>query len=218
MSKFRPFLLVTAVLLVSRVASADTGDWQDKWESNYNPGRAQRRSDFAVGLLAGYTVAAVSGYPNDVEKIDNPTYRASTGAGTGSGMGFWVGAALRDWIVVGIGALASTVNGNGYESTGGAFVLHVEGFPLFYEGPVFRDLGIVGDFGAGGRTITKDSNVVADGGAMSFVALGLIYEPFRIPSHISAGPILQVAEQFSQTLTSTTVTAGFQVAFYGGPG
>ena len=219
MFRIRPLFVCSALFLSSRAAHADPSDWTDRWEDQYDPGRAARRSGFAAGASFGGTVGGASGYPNDVEKIDDPAFLADTGVTTGGSGSFWIGGALRDWLVVGVGFHFSSLSGRGYESAGGQFVFHLEGFPLFYRGPIFRDLGVLADFGAGSRTITTNSNTVtvANGGSMAFIALGLIYEPWRLGGHVSAGPILEVAEEFSQTLKATTATLGIQFAFYGGP-
>jgi len=102
-------------------------------------------------------------------------------------------------------------------SNGGVFVLHLEGFPLSYRGGPFRDFGLVGEFGAGSRDVFLGSRQGADGGSTSYVAAGLLYEPIRV-GHFSIGPTLLLGHQFSQTLTATLMTAGVQIAFYGGPG
>jgi hypothetical protein len=211
----RPILpaLAAALLLFAGEASAEGGDNGP----DYDPGHAKRRSDFAMGISTAGTVGTVGGYPNDVAKTGLSKYHASTGAAGGIANTFWLGGALRDWLVIGIGLSGSTVAGSETLSTGGVYVLHVEGFPLFYRGGAFRDVSLVGDFGVGSRTIKKASAEVASGGSTSFIALGLLYEPIRVGNHISAGPLLQVTEQFSDTLGSTLVMLGFQIAYYGGP-
>ncbi|HEX4335058.1 MAG TPA: hypothetical protein VH062_04040 [Polyangiaceae bacterium] len=202
-----------ALLLAATTASAEGGDSGP----DYDPGKALRRSDFAAGISTGGAFGTAGGYPNDANKIGIGRYHADTGAAGGISNTFWVGAAMRDWLVLGVGLSGSTVAGSGTISTGGAFVFHVETFPLFYQGGVFHDLALVGDFGLGGRTINRASSEVASGGAMSFASLGFLWETFRAGKHFSSGPILQVTEQFSDTMNSTLVVAGFQLAYYGGP-
>jgi len=207
-------LPLAAALLLSRAAHADVGDW----EAGYNPGRAQRRSDFAMGVTMGAMVGSVSGYPNDANKINVDQYRASTGAAAGPETGLWLGGALRDWFVVGVGmSFGSVAGGDATLSRGGAFVLHLEGFPLFSLGGPFRDLALVGEVGTGSRNLFKGSASTADGGVTSYIAAGVLYEPIRIGKHISAGPTLQLARQFSETLSGTFAIAAFQIAYYGGP-
>jgi hypothetical protein len=207
-------LPVVLGLLVSRVAHADVGDW----ESDYDPGHAVRRSAFAAGVTMGALVGGVSGYPNEAEKIGVARYEAGTGPAGGTGGGFWLGVAPRDWLVLGLGASFGSVAGSSSLSNGGAFVLHLEAFPLFERGGLLRDLGVIGEFGAGSRNVFHGSTLVADGGLISCAGFGVVYEPVRVGSHVSAGPVLLVSHQFSQTIAATLVTAGVQVAFYGGPG
>jgi hypothetical protein len=203
-----------AVALAPTPARADTGDS----ESSYEPGRAVRRSDFAAGLLVGAAAGNAAGYPNDLSKIDVARYEASTGFGAGPATGLWLGGALRDWFVFGVGFATATVSGQGYQSKGTSFVLHVEGYPLIGLGGVFRDLGLLGEFGAGGRSIAKDGQAAAEGGAMSVASLGLVYEPLQLGAHFSAGPVLAITHQFSQSLSATLGVVGIRVAYYGGPG
>jgi hypothetical protein len=207
--------ILFAVLFVARGAHADVGDE----EENYDPGPASRRSSFAAGLTFSTLVGGVQGYPNKVEQIGVPEYHASTGVAGGAGGGFWLGAALRDWLVLGAGASFGTIAGaNATESNGGAFVLHAEAFPLFYSSETLRDFAIVGEFGAGSRDVWNGSVKKADGGATSYASVGVLFEPFRVGRHISAGPIVQFAYQFSQNLTATLASLGIQLSYYGGPG
>jgi hypothetical protein len=207
-------LVVLALLFASSNAAADVGDNG----ADYDPGKALRRSDFAFGANFAGGFGIGSGYPNDVAKIGVDRYHASTGPGGGTTTTLWLGAALSDWLVFGLGFSGGTFAGAGTLSQGGAIVVHVEGFPLFYRGGAFHDLALVGDFGVGGRTIKHASVTTADGGAASFIAVGLLYEPIRLGSPFNGGPILQVAQQFSDSIEATMVTLGFQVAYYAGPG
>jgi hypothetical protein len=212
-------LLLTSVLVIplfARAALADVGDS----ESNYDPGRALRRSGFAMGALLGGAAGTVSGFPNDLAKIGLPQYEAKTGFGAGAGGGMWVGGALRDWFVFGVGLSTASISGQGYRSSGTAFVLHVEGYPLFQSGGAFHDLGIVTEFGAGGRTIvlSKDGSQAASGGSLSVATLGVVYEPIRLGPHFSGGPLVEVTHQFSSSLTATAGILGLRFSFYGGSG
>jgi hypothetical protein len=205
-----------AVLSVAaRPAHADTGEF----ESSYDPGKAERRSDVAVGLLLGAAAGAVSGYPNELAKLDDPKYQANTGFGGGTSGGVWVGGALRDWFVFGVGLAVGTVSGHGYHSTGTAFVFHLEAYPLFSRGGAWKDVGVIGEFGAGGRTITRGATTsLAEGGLLSIATVGVVYEPIHLGSHVSAGPLVEFTYQGSQSLTATFGTIGLRASFYGGPG
>lgn len=206
---------LAALLLLAKGAAADI----ENSGADYDPGKATRRSDFSFGSGFAGTYANANGYPNDAGKIGVARYHASTGGAGGYTSTLWIGGALRDYLVFGIGLSATTVAGSETFSQGGSFIVHLEGFPLFDRGGVFRDLGLVGDFGVGGRTIKHASTQVADGGSMSFVALGLLYEPLAFArGHFRWGPLLQFAEQFSDNMNCTMVIGGFQVAYYGGAG
>lgn len=212
----RAGLLALALLGVSlsRPARADVEDQG----SGYDPGPATRRSGFAAGVAFGGAFGGVSGYPNELAKIDDPRYEARTGAAAGFGESVWIGGALRDWIVVGVGFHGTSVSGGGRSSSGAAFVLHLEGYPLFSQGGIFRDLGLIGEFGAGGCTIREGSSVAADGGMLSVAGIGAVYEAVRLGSHFSAGPLIQVTHQWSQSLTADVFLAAIRLSFAGGPG
>lgn len=206
-------LALAAVLLLAKGAAAEIAHVSGP---DYDPGKATRRSDFAFGTGFAGTFGGASGYPNDAAKIGEGRYHASTGAAGGFTNTLWIGGALRDWLVFGIGVSGSTIAGSGTLSQGGGFVVHLEGFPLFERGGAWRDLALVGDFGVGGRTIKYSSSEVANGGSMSFVALGLLYEPLSF-GRFRWGPLLQVSQQFSDSMSSTQVALGLQLAFYSGP-
>lgn len=201
-------------LAAARLANADVGDA----ESNYNPGRATRRSDFVAAASFGGVLGTASGYPNELTKLNDPRYEADTGVAAGAGGSAFIGGALRDWLVFGVGVTSATMGGNGLRSAGTAFIFHVEGYPLFAYGGPFQDLGVFGEFGAGGRSIQRDGAAAAEGGFLSVVSLGAVYEALRLGSHLSAGPVLQLSHQWSQSLTADIVVGGLRLAFYGGPG
>src|ERR1700753_607120 len=134
--------LLAALLLVAGGARPDGvggGHMGQDTGPDYDPGKAQRRSDFAAGLTFAPTIGTVSGYPNDAAQSRIAKYHDSTGTACGDTFTFWRGGALRDWPVVGIGFTGTTVGGSDTLSQGGAFAVHVEGFPLFYRGGAFCD-------------------------------------------------------------------------------
>lgn len=210
-----PLVLALAMMLAAPAARADVADV----ESTYDPGPATRRSDFAAGITLGGMVGGVTGYPNKPEKIDNAEFRASARPAGGAGGGFWLGGAIRDYLVLGLGVTLGSIAGrNAALSNGSALVAHIEAFPLFYRGGAWRDVAIVGEFGAGNRQILSASRKAADGGMMSYVSLGFLYEPLRIGDHVSAGPTLMVSNQFSPSLNAFFATAGIRLVFYGTQG
>jgi hypothetical protein len=206
-------LLTLALLCLGRPAWADVEDT----EASYQLGKAERRSDFTFGVLWGPAVGSSSGSLNELEKLGVPEFQAQTGAGFGFSSGLWLGAALRDWLTFGIGIRSATFDGGGKRSEGGAFVLHIEAYPLFSKGGIFRDLAVVGEVGLGGRMIKEGSKTLADGGSTSEFTLGVHWEAFRYFTSFAGGPALLVTHEFSESIRTTYGVLAFRTAFYGGP-
>jgi hypothetical protein len=92
--------------------------------------------------------------------------------------------------------------------------VHVEVFPLFPLGGVWRDLGLATEFGAGGGlTRDSDDNETGNGGNMSMIGLGAFFEPWQF-WHMSHGPVLTSRYQFSDSMTAFSIVAGWRMAFY----
>jgi hypothetical protein len=177
---------------------------------------AERRSGFSFGLAGGLTFGNVRGYPNEVAKIGDPAFEASTGAAVSTGGALWVGGALADWLTLGIGAMGGGINGNGLTSTGGSFQFRIETFPLFYRGGPWRDLGLLFTAGTGGYEVERDGESVAEGPGTSVVGAGVFFEPWTL-WRFSSGPSLEYAHHFSRGLKANIVVIGWRVAFYAGP-
>jgi hypothetical protein len=232
-------LLVAASTLFARPASAGIGGFDDAWESGYDPGKQKLRSDFTAGLGLGIAFGSASGYPNEVAKIGDPQYKADTGFTGGNAASLWLGVAFRDWLVFGMGfhpytiqssacpAIVgenSTLPGACVASFGAAFMVHIEAYPFFYQSPALEKLGIFTEMGAGPRNIktgiVEGSGVrqatVAEGGAMAFMSLGVVYEAIRL-GHFAMGPYLQASHDFSETLRANQIILGFRGVYYGGP-
>jgi hypothetical protein len=176
----------------------------------------ERRSGFTFGLSGGLLTGAARGYPNDVAKIGFAEYRTETGVGVSSGGALWFGGALSDWLNVGIG-----VSGGGFERSGlrlssAAFQARVELFPLFHQGGVLRDLGVLLAAGTGVTVIQRGKESVAEGVGTSAVGGGVFYEPWRW-WRLTFGPQLEYLYQFSDSMRAHTVVLGVRTAFYGGP-
>ncbi len=199
---------VVATSLVPRACWAQEG----ADETNYVP-KVERRDGFTVGIGYGMGAGNYVGYPNEVEKIDNPEYRSSTGMSLASGYSIWLGGALRDWFTVGVGLFAAGGGDKDMIGGGGAFGLHLEAFPLFALGGAWRDLGVSTEFGAAGGTIQKDGDESANGGNMSMVGFGAFFEPWQF-WHVSHGPMLSTKYQFSDSMTASTVLLGWRMALY----
>lgn len=218
-------------LLAARPALAELASRDDTYEAGYDPGKQKRRSDFTAGIaFAPIGFGSASGYPNEVAKIGDPRYEATTGLTGSNATSVWIGVAFRDWMVFGLGIHPYNVLGKDcnpfkfddtsadcVRSQGGVFMLHVEAYPFFYQAPALENLGLFTEIGAGNRTIMKGTATIADGGIMSFASLGIVYEPIRLWDHFSMGPYIQGGHEFSDTLTANSLVLGFRAVYYGGP-
>jgi hypothetical protein len=213
--RFRPLALLGAVALLSAVSAkgspalaADT-DWQNAV--------ATRRSGFTAGLVLGAALGYASGTPNDYGAIGNPAYTSHTG-GFGSGGALWLGGALTDWFTFGLGGQMTSFGGSKLSSKSTAFLFHIEAFPLFYRGGVWRDLGAFADFGTGVGSIARKSTGedVASAGTFSVAGVGAFWETWRLAG-LTAGPVISWHYEYSHPLERHYVVAGLRGAFYGGP-
>ncbi len=185
---------------------------------NYQRPTIERRGGFAMAFNFGYGLSAFSGYPNEVVKLNDPQFLAKTKASLGSTASLWFGGAIRDWLVIGGGF--STVTATVNQLVGNQFgvILHLDLFPLYSLGRVYRDLGFTFDGGLGMATIfDKDDrdDLLADSGSLSTVGLSVFYEPLRFWK-LSQGPQLSYTHGFSQSLKSHTLTLGWRIALYSG--
>jgi hypothetical protein len=176
------------------------------------------RSGFTFGVAGGLLMGSSRGYPNRLEVIGNNDYYADV-ASVGSGGELWIGGALADYFVFGLGLSGGSWKNDKLQSTGGAFVFHLEGFPLFGLGGPWRNAGLFADFGTGSREIKYDNGTTrAGGGGMSMVGVGAFYEIWRFwGNHVTTGPYVSFAYMGNNTLSSDMVAVGFRSVFYGGP-
>lgn len=190
-------------------------DFAESDYSDYAAPTPERRSGFTFGLDYGGGFSTIEAYPNKLNEINDPAFKQSiTGAGGGGAL--WLGAALRDWFTFSIGY--GLRGGGDEEKAGGsgAILFRVEGFPLFYQGGRWRDVGVMGEFGAGSGAIARveDKKVLAEAGSMSSVAFGVFYEPWQF-WNFSAGPVLRYGHDFSESWSAHTASIGLRLAFYG---
>ncbi len=194
----------------ARAESTDT-----TWDGGYKQ-VARRRSGFVAGLGLGFRLGEASGYPNEVAKLGDPVYKRNTGLAFGGASRLWLGGALTDYLVFGLGLAGATMVHDKVTAVGSAFVFHVQGFPLFYRGGVFQDLSLFGDFGAGSMKITGDNRQDADGGLMSVLGFGAGYEPVRFWK-FTFGPSVEYWHWWSQSMTMNSVAVEARLTFVGGP-
>jgi hypothetical protein len=204
------FPLGAAMFLVSGLAFAEN----EGWDGGYGI-QAQRRSGFAASAGLGMGLGSVTGYPLALSKQNNPLYESSTGAAFGSSWSIWIGGALRDWFTFGLGTSSFGASSGKLKAKGGAFILHVEAFPLWSLGGHLRDLSAFAEFGAGGLTV-EGGPEKADGGLVSVLGFGLSYEAFRW-GHFALGPVVASNYLYSDSITAYGVFGGLRSTFYGGP-
>src|ERR1700682_3105598 len=92
---------------------------------------ATRRGGFITGVFAGFGIASVAGFPNDLKKIGRARYYTVTGVIPGGSGSLWIGGALTDYFNFGVGLQASQLISSGNSITNVAFSFHMEAFPLF---------------------------------------------------------------------------------------
>lgn len=200
---------------LSNPAAAQEND-NEGWDGGFHQ-KAERRSDFVIGLSSGLMLGHAVGYPNEVEKLDEPAYRASSGLALGPGGAAWIGGALKDWFSFGVGgAWFGGSSGQG-ESSGGAFIFRVEAFPFYGAGGAFRDWAWFGTFGAGGLTVKTEEGRRGEGGFASVAGIGSAYELFRV-GHFAFAPSAEYLLVRSVSLNAHQTIFGARVVFYGGPG
>jgi len=200
--------------LFSLPALAQEGD-NESWDGGYKI-KAERRSDFVFGASLGLVLGGASGHPNEIAKINDPAYEATTGLAIGPGGSMWIGGALRDWFTVGVGGTYFGMTGGSGTGSGGAFTIRVEAFPLYPWGGLLRDLAFFGVFGAGGYTVRADDGNRGEGGFMSLVGLGSAFELLRL-GPVALAPTAEYMLVRSQSATAHQVILGIRAVAYAGP-
>lgn len=186
---------------------------------SYSPEPSTRRDGFALGVTSSFGLSQGTGFQNTVASISDPESRQSTGFELGNNFTLWLGGAIRDWLSVGVGVSSTATLTGSPMAANPAFVLHVEGFPLFYRGGTWQDLGIALEGGLGTAVLLdpnkgNDQKPLAEGGAMSTLGVTVFYEPLRF-WHFSAGPSLSYLHSFSQSMNTDHVLLGFRLSLYG---
>lgn len=203
--------LALAGLLATGVAHAEGEDTTD----TNRPVKSLRRSDFAAGLSLGAAFGRASGYPNEVQKIDDPAYRSNTKLGAGLSQFLWLGVAFNDYLTFGLGFGGVGLSGNDRTGKAQVYGFHIDAYPLFAINENLKDLGVFTNVGTGPLKITGGKEE-ADGGLVSYLEGGLVYERLRL-WHFGIGPTLSVTHLWSESAQLTATQAGLRVAIYGGP-
>ncbi len=191
-------------------AGADKNAWETA--------PATRRSGFTAGLMSGLAFGNAAGYPNDISKLDNPAFHSAT-SGLGSGGTIYIGGALADWFTFGFGLTQSSFGSSRLVSRSGAFVFHIEAFPMFSRGDTLRDVAFFADFGTGTATIQRrsDDHEWSASGSLSIVGFGALWETWRLAGHVAVGPYAAWQYQESHSMARNFGEIGIRGAFYGGP-
>lgn len=213
-----PLLILTSAGGAAAAPPGGTVGGDDNAVS-YAPEPSVRRDGFAMAMSSSFGLSHATGFENSVASISDPDNRQSTGFELGNNFTLWLGGALRDWLSVGLGfSSTATLTGNPVAANP-SFILHVEGFPLFYRGGTWQDLGIAIEGGLGVGYLLdpdrgNDQKPLADGGSMSSLGVSVFYEPLRF-WNFSAGPSLSYLHSFSQSMTTDHVLLGFRLSLYG---
>jgi hypothetical protein len=211
------FLVLPAALLAALPARAEgpPPSGEKAWENE----KPTRRGGFTAGIAVGAGLASFAGFPNDAKKIGYARYYTATGASLSSTFSLWLGGALSDWFVFGIGFTGSSMPFlQDQKATSGGLLFHVESFPLFPLGGKLRDVGVTLDFGTGSATVTGKTvdDKLIDGGGCSLFGGGVFYEGIRFWK-MAMGPFVSGNYYWKDTVRRPAIFAGWQTSLYTGP-
>jgi hypothetical protein len=175
-----------------------------------------RRSGFTVGVAGGVILGSAAGFPNDVKKIGLERYYTETGLGVGGGGMLWIGGALTDWLTFGVALGSADLTAGDNTVSNSTFMFHLETFPLFPLGGLWREVGVTLDTGVG-TSITTDGSedTLIDGGAVSHIGGGVFYEGIRLWK-VSMGPCLYGDYSWGLSVRQPGLLVGWRTALYTG--
>lgn len=203
------FLAAVAAPRGVHAQSDDNGGWNGGFGQ-----KDERRADFVFGVSPGLVLTSANGYPNEISKLNNPAYAASSGLAVGPGFEAWIGGALTDWFTFGVGGAYLRGAGPDSSTSGGAFLVRLETFPFYRLG--LKDLALFANFGAGGLSLDGQDGKHGAAGFASVGGGGVAYEVARV-GHFAFAPTGEYLLIASQSLTSHQAIIGARVVFYGGP-
>jgi hypothetical protein len=207
--------LPAGLLGLLALTSAHAQSVDDAAASKDYEGEATRRSGLTIGASGGFGFGRAQGYPNEIDKLNRGAYSSNTKLGLGTGGAVWLGVAFNDYLSFGLGMGGLGLTGNDREASAGAFLFHVDAFPLFKVDKALRDLAVFGHVGTGPLDI-KGGEDPADGGLMAYVEGGVAYEGLRL-WRFGLGPSLSIMHMWSESATLTAALVGGRLAFYSGP-
>jgi len=183
------------------------------------------RGGLVIGVAGGLAMGTASGYPNDLQKIDDPAWYSAGGFLIGESAGGFVMGAFAKQLNFGVFVTQSAArSGSGVwrsRAYGGGF--RVEVFPFGWLVPALRDLGVMGQFGVGsGDLKPTDAQSTWPGadGVQSYIGVGLFHElVFAHPGKTrwALGPSVEYQLISSRPFERSTLIIGIRVAFYSGP-
>jgi hypothetical protein len=211
----RGSVLAGAFLAVSTASLPALADQNDNapWDGAFGQ-KQERRADFIIGLSPSLVLMSAKGYPNEIVKIGDPAYEATSGLVFGGGFEAWIGGALTDWFSFGVGGAYLQAGGGDSRATGGAFLVRIEAFPLYTFG--LKDFAVFANFGAGGLSLDGQEHKHAAAGFASVGGGGIAYELARV-GHFAFAPTAEYQLIASQSLSSNQFLVGARVVYYGGP-
>jgi hypothetical protein len=184
------------------------------WET----ARATRRSGFVIGIALQGGFGALSGYPADTKKIGVDAYYSTTGIAPAIGGFAWIGGALTDWFVFGVGGGTGRVFVRDREAFAFNILFHIEAFPLFPLGGALRDLGVMLNVGTGQVTlhVTGRERAIVDSGVSSVLGGGVFWEGIRL-WRVAMGPFVLGNYQWSSAADWPALFVGWRTSLYTGP-
>ena len=184
------------------------------------PTYPERRCGFALGVSLGPLIGSARGYPNDALKIDRDEFLTETGAGFGGQLGIYIGIALADWFVLGLGPTFGNIMSADDVVTGaGSGGFHIDAFPLFGLGGAWQDVSVMVEAGVGVLETVNDKmpdDKLIDSGTGSRLALGLSWEGIQAWK-LSMGPFVTADMMWSPSSFRPAGWLGWRTTFYGGP-
>ncbi len=200
-------------------SSLAAGESSASNRSSWETAPAERRSGLTVGFTLGGLLGKAAGFPNDAKKIMRASAYTETGVAPGGGATLWVGAALADWLVFGLGGEGTRFSASGANVVNLALDFHVDVFPLYAMGGAYRDVGLAIDTGTGittGTSTADDSVKLIDGGSVSRIGLGGFFEAWRA-GPVTIGPSLSGDYAWSASSRRGTFMLGLRTTFSSRP-
>jgi hypothetical protein len=158
-----------------------------------------------------------NGNPAAIAQREDPAYATRTGTAFGARATPFIGGALTDWFIFGLGGSFSILDRKGLSAPAYLAVFHLEAFPLFRLGGAWQDAGLFADFGAGSAYVyASDGSKRASAAIASALGFGAFWEGLRW-GHLAAGPYAGYQRNWGDHFSRDDVTLGLRLAVYGGP-